>query len=296
MKKATVLLGQPRLDRRPQRLDCLIAKALRYSLEELGFEAVIRGSIEGKRKKTDLLFVLWGTEGIKLANYPHEVAVHVTSEQLPFYADAPSVVQERWEKIKEDFHKYHYVFEHSSTQAKWLKEEGYGNVVHFPWGYTPVADQTDVPNVRRKYNIRFMGTVTPRRDTILKLLKDYKLSTKYVHENRGIAIRQAAINLSLHNAKSGRGSFPSGRVITLLLGNGAFVISEPPEPEEQIPLIDGEHLVYANGAEEIKEKVDYYLQHKEERIKIAQQGYDFVTQHFTMTQNLKKALEEAKIL
>lgn len=297
MKKATVLLGQPRIDRRPQRLDCLIAEALRHALEELGFEARIEGSISGKGKRTNLLVVLWNTAGINLANYPHEVAIHVTSEQLPYYEDAPQKVTDRWEKnCKNSFKEYDCIFEHSLVQASWLKKLGYDNVVHFPWGYMSIADQTDVLDVKKEFDVRFMGTLTHRRRHLLRLLENYVTIAKHVHINRGIAIRQAKINLSLHNADGGRGAFPAARVIGLLLGNKAFTIAEPPEPEEKIPLVDGQHLIYINSEEGLKDKIDYYLECEEEREQIAQQGYDFVTQHYTMTQNFEKALKRAQIL
>jgi glycosyltransferase involved in cell wall biosynthesis len=293
MKTALIVLGEGRLTRSPHRLDCTIAEAVKYSLNEIGIKTKIVGSYSGRGSKTDLLIVLWGTEGIKLKSYSYKTAIHITSEQLPFYNEAPERVIERWNKIKQSFKEYDCILEHSSLQTDWLITQSY-KAIHFPWGYTPTMDVGDTLSTTN-YEVCFMGSITARRKKVLKQLSRFKLHDTQVHEERGQMVRQAAINLNIHNADSGRGSFAAGRVVCLQLGNGAFVISELPEQGEILPLIGGKHLVYA-AVDEFSDKIQYYLTHKEKRMQIAQQGYQFVKQHYTMTQNLKKALKEAQII
>jgi hypothetical protein len=55
-------------------------------------------------------------------------------------------------------------------------------------------------------------------------------------------------------------------------------------------LVDGESCVYYETMEEFKEKLDYYLSHKEECVRIGQNGYEHVKKYHTADARVKQML------
>lgn len=72
-----------------------------------------------------------------------------------------------------------------------------------------------------------------------------------------------------------------------VLSAGGFLISNYQEELAELFLPDRE-IVLFQTVEELKEKVDYYLHHEEERLKIALAGYRKVAEHYSYP----KVLEE----
>lgn len=282
MTTALIALQQRRIHNKS--FAYIISKAIQHSLKELGIDAKIVSEEEGG--KADIVFVVWSA-GIKLDKFDYSYSIHITSEQLPFFEGAPTSVCEMWEQKSPEFRKYDYLFEHSSQQVDFLKNHGY-NAIHFPWGYTPMLDtwQQHINSSQKEIPVSFIGGATERRQAIIKTIGDIFWKVKSTKLTESEVIARSQINLNIKN--SHRGAFEAGRVICLLLGNKAFTISEP--YEDDIPLVNGEHLIIAK-AEDLPTTVKYYLAHPEERIKIAEQGYDFVKNHYTMTQNLERALK-----
>lgn len=79
------------------------------------------------------------------------------------------------------------------------------------------------------------------------------------------------------------------------LGRGGFLIHPYIKGMEE-EFIDGEHLVYYEfgNFEQLKEKIDYYLEHDDEREKIRRAGHEFVKNHATYNDRLKLMLEIIK--
>lgn len=267
----------------------MISEALQCSLEELGISAKIVSDEEGG--KADIVFIPWSAS-TNLDKFDYTYSIHITSEQLPYFEDAPEHTKKMWREKVPELSKYDFLFEHSSQQVEFLRAKGYNNVIHFPWGYTPVLDRwqhTDTLPYDR-IDISFIGGVTPRRKKIIQNVGKVHWHTKINKENESDIVTCSRVNLNIKN--NNRGCFEAGRVICLLLGNRGFTISEP--YEDDVPLVDREHLVVAK-AEDFSDTVKYYLTHPEERVKIAKQGYEFVKNYYTMTQNLKEALTNAQI-
>lgn len=264
----------------------VIAEALKYSLEELGISTKIVSDEEGG--KANLVFALWSSS-ISLDKFEYDHSIHVTSENLPYYEGAHHWVQTMWEEKRPQLKKFDYLFEHSSQQVEFLKAQGF-NVVHFPWGYTPTLDAWQYGHMDHSQNqiqVSFIGGRTDRRKEIIKRVKNVHWHTKKDQANESEVAARSWISLNIKN--SDRGCFEAGRVVCLLLGNRSFTITEP--FEDDVPFMNKKHLVIAE-AKTIPRVVKYYLAHPDERIRIAERGYDFVKNHYTMTQNLKKALKE----
>lgn len=301
-KTALIVLKSSRI--RGQLFAYLIAQALQCSLRELHVYASIVTEEEGG--EADWVFGLWDAD-LNLKRFDYDIAIHVTSEQLPYYHPAPPQLLNRWYSIKERLQQYDYIFEHSLLQTQFLREyiplrreEAFPRVVHFPWGYSPKMDYVEcgqrrgaVPVSLRR--VHFLGGLTPRRRRIVnELSRNFAVSTDSSYADPGYLVKKAVIGLNLHGEE--QGAFAAGRVIGLLLGNKVFTITEPFEKEESIPLVDRKHLIVASNVEDMKEAIEYFLEHKQERKQIAEQGYEFVRSSYTMTQNLQRALRSIGVV
>lgn len=60
---------------------------------------------------------------------------------------------------------------------------------------------------------------------------------------------------------------------------------------EKNPLRDGEHCVYYSGADDLRDKLTWWLQHDAERERIAQAGQAFVHEHHTNAARARQMLE-----
>lgn len=74
------------------------------------------------------------------------------------------------------------------------------------------------------------------------------------------------------------------------LGYGCFLLSDMVDGIEGLGFKDGVHYVSYRDKLDLTEKINYYLQHSEERQKIARQGRTFVKKH-TYQQRVKEVLE-----
>lgn len=96
--------------------------------------------------------------------------------------------------------------------------------------------------------------------------------------------RQSKINLNITCR-----SITSGMPLRVLdiMGSGGFLISNY-QPELAEYFIPGEELVLYDSMADLEDKVCYYLTHDDERIAIAQRGYEKVKQQFSYEKMLKE--------
>ncbi|MBR5127539.1 MAG: glycosyltransferase [Roseburia sp.] len=98
--------------------------------------------------------------------------------------------------------------------------------------------------------------------------------------------RESKINLNftIPNIKSG---IPLR--VWDVLGSGGFLLTNY---QAEIPyyFTEGEELVCFDGLEDMREKVAYYLEHEEERKRIAENGYRKVKEHHTYVQRINEML------
>ncbi len=75
-----------------------------------------------------------------------------------------------------------------------------------------------------------------------------------------------------------------------IMGCGGFLLSNY-QPELAEYFTDGENIAMYGSMDELNEKVEYYLEHEEERIKVAGNGYKITCDHFTYDKALHKIFE-----
>lgn len=99
--------------------------------------------------------------------------------------------------------------------------------------------------------------------------------------------RQSKINLNftIPNIKSG---IPLR--VWDVLGSKGFLLTNY---QAEIPyyFAEGEDLVCFDGVEDLREKIDYYLTHEEERMQIAENGYRKVKEHHTYVKRIIEMLQ-----
>lgn len=137
-------------------------------------------------------------------------------------------------------------------------------VRYVPLGYMPCLTRIkkNIPTSRKKYDILFYGSSCPRRDRIIKELREAGLKKIYYGqyslwgEERDRLISESKIVLNLHYYPN-----PILEVsrLTYLLSNNAFVISE----RSLDPILDREYndMVVFSDEKDIIEKCQYYLDH-----------------------------------
>lgn len=78
--------------------------------------------------------------------------------------------------------------------------------------------------------------------------------------------------------------------VYMILGSGGFIIHPRLEGLKE-EFEENKHLVMYKHGGELKEKIDYYLEHKEERKKIQQAGYEHCVANYTYDHRVKKLLD-----
>lgn len=143
-----------------------------------------------------------------------------------------------------------------------------------------------------------------RRRALIELSKKYKVN---VYSNSNVSdmpniqycgsvdywsempkvfhVSRINLNFTIPNIKSG---IPLR--IWDILGSGGFLLTNY---QAEIPFYftEGEDLVCFDGIEDLCEKAGYFLEHEEERRKIAENGYRKVKQHHTYKQRMQEILD-----
>jgi hypothetical protein len=105
-------------------------------------------------------------------------------------------------------------------------------------------------------------------------------------QERAILFRRSKIVLNLLRKEWDSNGFR----IFLAAANQALIISEP--MFAHVPFSSGVHLV-ETPEDRLVEKICYYLDHSDERCRIAEQGYQYITTELTMKKAVTQILEKA---
>lgn len=125
---------------------------------------------------------------------------------------------------------------------------------------------------------------TPNRDFTMPNLTNH--GTVDYYKEMPLVFKQSRINLniSLRSIKSG---------IPLrafdILGSGGFLLSNYQDDFLDY-FIAGEDFVYYESAQDLLNKIDYYLHHEDERAAVARNGYEKVAQDHTFRHRVREML------
>lgn len=177
------------------------------------------------------------------------------------------------------------------------------NVFSLPFCYNLDLTPKNMPK-EFKYDVAFWAVETdPIRTQVLTLLEDKydckkngtvknQVMKKYKRKGEFYLQELSACKINLN--------FRGGGWDTLrfweILGIGGFMISQELQIEIENPFINGKHLVYCqDNLSDLIEKCDYYLEHENKRIKIAQEGKKHIANFHTDIHRAEKILNTVKL-
>lgn len=161
-----------------------------------------------------------------------------------------------------------------------------------PLGYHPMLGRD--MNLPRDLDVLFLGDPNvPRRRGLINNLRHAGVNVLAMGswfdpscwgENRTRLVNRSKIFLNLVRYP---GAFSALRLL-IGMANRTLVISEP--MYRPAPFVPGEHYVSAT-LEEMAGVIDYYLSNEPERRRIAEAGYQFVTQEATLAQSVSRIMK-----
>jgi len=159
----------------------------------------------------------------------------------------------------------------------------------------------DWSNIEEKYDVTFVGSTKskPGREQYINVLKNRNIPVCLFGEAGGwyVTLEEmmdifatSKINLNFSRATDSERMGAKGRVFFVCLAGG-FLLTEYAPGIENYFEIDKE-IVCFTGAEEMVEKVTYYLNHDEERRAIAQAGWKRAINEYTPFHMLSRVVDE----
>lgn len=235
--------------------------------------------------------VLGKITGKKIALSSEPFPRHL-NKKLIFTLDSLRRYFEFRSRIK--YRLFHYVFHYDESSLSFLRRDGLYLSGSFPF---PVATKIYFDReLKKNRDIFFIGRSTIHRE---KYFGELKHKHDFLHICHGVYgpslidyICSARINMNIH-AEAEISWEPR---VQMLMACGAFVISEKITPNEY--LRPGVDFIEINSPAEAKEAVSYYLEHPEERQRIANNAYQKVQELFSAERiflELIKNVTEEKI-
>ena len=131
-------------------------------------------------------------------------------------------------------------------------------------GYDESADV--VKNVKKQYDISFIGNMYGNRSAVIERLNDVKIISSAYGLQHSIEVGKSKINLNIctDNCASDR--------VYKILAAGGFLLTDDWYGRELTGLIDGEDLVVYKDISDLQEKIVYYLNNEDLRNKISKSG------------------------
>ena len=184
---------------------------------------------------------------------------------------------------------YDFVFVHDEASVPVCRAMGAHKSAFLPTASVDPAIHRKV-ETEKKYDIGFVGQMTPKRSWILGTLQnDFQVEVRQVWDPKelNLFINQCRIFLNIHSSQI----LNTETRLCEVLGAGTFLLSEQISSPNLFR--DGKHLAYwkANDVEDLKQKLAFYLSHEEERERIARQGWQEANENHTVQKRVAKILE-----
>lgn len=75
------------------------------------------------------------------------------------------------------------------------------------------------------------------------------------------------------------------------MANGNFELCDARFNSESMGLVDKENIAFYDSVEDCINKIDYYLEHQQDRVRIGNNGIDLVKQKYGMKQIAKRLVQ-----
>ena len=274
--------------------ELFFSKAIKKSFEKLGFNVIIQEREHWyDETNIDIALVLRG--------------------ELDYYPDYSNInimwnISHPQSTPIEEYEKYDYVFIASEKYANKIKSKVNTNVhallqctdpdVFYPERNMDISDEILFVGVTRGVYRKIIKDILKTDYDVSiygmgweefideKYVKDYFIPNEELHKYYS----SCKILLNDHWNDMIDEDFPSNRLFDAL-SCGTFVISDNiPSAND---LFEGSIVTY-NDENDLKEKINYYLTHEDERIKLAKKGQKIVLENHTFDHRIKKILSVLK--
>ncbi len=203
---------------------------------------------------------------------------------------------------------YDHIFSFSKTTTEFINKLSNLNASYFPFG----AKDIPVIKAKKENDILFVGSADMRRIFLLEHLVDHNLcvyGSKWQRNNDVMSdplkstihyqsIWGNELHTLLHQSKIilniTRSTFygvETGLNLRIFetLAAGGFLLTDYCDELNELFVI-GKHIETYRDAEEMTDKIRYYLQHEEKRIKIAQNAYQHYQNNYSWKIRMQKLL------
>lgn len=186
---------------------------------------------------------------------------------------------------------FDYVFSHDPTNLPVYQELGAERVYPLPCAAVDPQINRKLPDVRKKYDVLFVGSQTPRRQKILDGLchKGINVYAPNIWDAREInrLFNESSITLNIHLSDL----INTETRVAEALGAGAFLLSETLSDPTLVQ--EGKHYASfpVGNVEDCAEKIKYYLGNVGERERIAQCGFHYIHANHTYAVRIQEILD-----
>lgn len=202
------------------------------------------------------------------------------AEPLPKFINGRTYVESidtlaRFQEFMVVAKRFKYLYHHDKTSLPVLEREG----IQAKEFISPIAIGTYYPEEQEKiWEAIFLGKDTPWRAYILSLAK-HQLCGRFLQSNHGMVgnelrriLNKTKIGINVHTE-----NLPALEDrLQIYMACKLFVLSQPLSHRDFFR--PGVHFVEFGNDNDLWNKVQYYLEHENEREAIAQAGYELVTQ------------------
>lgn len=217
-----------------------------------------------------------------------ELLNRLTCKKVMWYFDKFWKGREAWGDLVIPFCDYAFV-----TDGSYMRRRNFKNVYYLNQGIGNEDMSLGTLKEHLKVDIAFTGTVYGEREAFTKALKEVygdKFRVFNSSFGRNLYDLAASVKIFIAPKHPSDDHYWSSRVY-MILGSGGFLLHPKLEGLKQ-EFKDGEHLVMYRNGKELREKIDYYLEHEEEREKIRMAGYKYVTENLTYQHRIEQMLKQ----
>lgn len=217
-----------------------------------------------------------------------ELLNRLTCKKVMWYFDKFWKGREAWGDLVIPFCDHAFV-----SDGTYIRRRNFKNVHYLNQGIGNEDMSLGTPKPHLTCDIAFTGTVYGEREAFVKALKEvYGNKFRTFNSSFGRALYDLCASVKIFVApKHPSDDYYWSSRVYMILGSGGFLIHPRLEGLKK-EFKEGEHLEMYKDGKELKEKIDYYLEHPEEREKIRMAGYKFVTENLTYQHRVEELLSK----
>lgn len=259
-------------------------KHIKYALEKAGHTVVTfdENDFDAEKilaEKGDLFLFHKGGVGSGKVEIPQlvELLNKLTCKKVMWYFDKVWREREIFMRTLVPFCDYAFV-----TDETWARRHNYKNVHIVRQGISNQNPELGTLKERYKADIVYVGSVYGEREKFIEIFQRlYGKRFKVVNDAFGRNLYDLCASAKIVIApKFPQDDFYWSSRVYMITGSGGFIIHPKLEGLKE-EFKDGEHLVMYHDLNDLKDKIDYYLEHEDERLKIKEAGYKLCHEKYT---------------